>query len=138
MTGEREIRPKAGEAEKITINLGHVDLGRIDLLVAEGFYGTRTDLIRTAIRRELDRHEEAVRRSVERRDLELGLRRWSRADLEKARAAGVKLSIQVLGLAVIDPDVTPELALDTIASIHVLGALQASPAVKAALRDRIR
>lgn len=138
MTGEREIRPKAGEAEKITINLGHVDLGRIDLLVAEGFYGTRTDLIRTAIRRELDRHEEAVRRSVERRDLELGLRRWSRSDLEKARAAGVKLSIQVLGLAVIDPDVTPELALDTIASIHVLGALQASPAVKAALRDRIR
>lgn len=138
MAGEREIRPKAGEAEKITINLGHVDLGRIDLLVAEGFYGTRTDLIRTAIRRELDRHEEAVRRSVERRDLELGLRRWSRSDLENARAAGVKLSIQVLGLAVIDPDVTPELALDTIASIHVLGALQASPAVKAALRDRIR
>lgn len=138
MTGEREIRPKSGEAEKITINLGHVDLGRIDLLVAEGFYGTRTDLIRTAIRRELDRHEEAVRRSVERRDLELGLRFWSRSDLEKARAAGVKLSIQVLGLAVIDPDVTPELALDTIASIHVLGALQASPAVKAALRDRIR
>lgn len=138
MTGEREIRPKAGEAEKITINLGHVDLGRIDLLVAEGFYGTRTDLIRTAIRKELDRHDEAVRRSVERRDLELGLRRWSRSDLEKARAAGVKLSIQVLGLAVIDPDVTPELALDTIASIHVLGALQAPPAVKAALRDRIR
>lgn len=138
MSGEREIRPKAGEAEKITINLGHVDLGRIDLLVAEGFYGTRTDLIRTAIRKELDRHDEAVRRSVERRDLELGLRRWSRSDLEKARAAGDKLSIQVLGLAVIDPDVTPELALDTIASIHVLGALQASPAVKAALRDRIR
>jgi Arc/MetJ-type ribon-helix-helix transcriptional regulator len=139
MAGKRqEIRPRAGEAEKITINLGHVDLGRIDLLVAEGFYATRTDFIRTAIRNQLDRHEDAVRRSVERRRLDLGLREYTRADLERARAAGESLHIQVLGLAVIAPDVSPELALETIASVRVLGALQAPPAVKAALGDRIR
>lgn len=133
-----ELRPRAGETEKITINLGYVDLGRIDLLVAEGFYATRSDFIRTAIRNQLDRHEDAVRRSVERHELDLGLRHYTAADLEAARAAGETLHIQVLGLAVIAPDVSPELARETIASIRVLGALQASPEVKAALRERIR
>ena len=133
-----ELRPKVPETEKITINLGYVDLGQIDLLVRDGFYSNRTDLIRTAIRRELDRHDEAVRQSVARQRLDLGLRHYARADLEKVKAAGETLHIQVLGLAVIAPDVTPDLARETIASIHVLGALSASPAVKAALADRIR
>jgi Arc/MetJ-type ribon-helix-helix transcriptional regulator len=107
-------------------------------LVQEGFYSNRTDFIRTAIRNQLDRHNDAVKQSVTRHQLELGLRRYSRDDLETAKAAGEALHIQVLGLAVIAPDVPPELARKTIASIHVLGALQASPAVKAALSDRIR
>jgi Arc/MetJ-type ribon-helix-helix transcriptional regulator len=133
-----DLRSKIPESEKITINLGYVDLGQIDLLVQEGFYSNRTDFIRTAIRNQLDRHGEAVKQSVARQQLDLGLRRYSRQDLEAVRAAGETLHIQVLGLAVIAPEVTPELALETIASIHVLGALQASPAVKAALGDRIR
>ncbi len=133
-----ELRPRAGETEKITINLGYVDLGQIDLMVQEGFYSTRTDFIRTAIRNQLERHADVVRRSVERKSLDLGLRHYSREDLEAARAAGQMLHIQVLGLASIARDVTPELARDTIASITVLGALHASPAVKAALADRIR
>src|ERR671913_1323034 len=128
-----ELRRKAAESEKITINLGYVDLGQIDLLVQEGFYSNRTDFIRTAIRNLLDRHEDAVKQSVARHQLDLGLRQYSRKDLEAVRAAGETLHIQVLGLAVIAADVSPELALDTIASIHVLGALQATPAVKAAL-----
>lgn len=134
----RETKPKAGDSEKITINLGYVDLGQVDLLVREGFYSNRTDFIRTAIRNQLDRHAEAVSQSVARHRLDLGLRRYGRADLEAVRAAGESLHIQVLGLAVIGDDVTPELARDTIASLHVLGALQASPAVRAALGDRIR
>ena len=134
----RELRPRVPESEKITINLGYVDLGQIDLLVREGFYSNRTDFIRTAIRNQLDRHTDAVRQSVARHQLDLGLRHYTRADLEKVRAAGEQLHIQVLGLAVIAADVSPELAQETIASIRVLGALQASPAVKAALRDRIR
>ena len=138
MDEAREVRPKPGDSEKITINLGHVDLGQIDLLVQEGFYANRTDFIRTAIRNQLERHGEAVRQSVARHQLELGLRHFTVGQLESARAAGERLHIQVLGLAVIAPDVSPELALDTIASIYVLGALQASPAVKAALGDRIR
>ena len=132
-----ELRPK-NDSEKITINLGYVDLGHIDLLVQEGFYSNRTDFIRTAIRNQLDRQTDAVKQSVARRQLDLGLRQYSRRDLEAAKAAGEKLEVQVLGLAVIAADVSPELARETIASIHVLGALQASPAVKAALRDRIR
>lgn len=130
-------RGKAGESEKITINLGHVDLGQIDLLVDERFYSNRTDFIRTAIRNQIERHTDAVKRAVEVRRLELGLRHYGREDLEAARAAGQTLHIQVLGLAVIDDDVPPDLARDTISSIQVLGALQASPAVKAALSERI-
>lgn len=133
-----ELRPKAADSEKITINLGFVDLGQIDLLVQEGFYSNRTDFIRTAIRNQLDRHNDSVRKSVERHQLDLGLRHFTRQDLEAAKAAGERLHIQVLGLASIAPDVTPELALETIASLHVLGALHASAAVKEALRDRIR
>lgn len=128
---------RQSDSEKITLNLGFVDLGQIDLLVREGFYSNRSDFIRSAIRTQLDRHSDAVKQSVSRRRLELGLRQFTRADLEKVRAAGETLDIQVLGLAVIASDVSPELAASTITSIHVLGALQASPDVKAALRDRI-
>jgi Arc/MetJ-type ribon-helix-helix transcriptional regulator len=132
----QELRPRA-DSEKITINLGYVDLGQIDLLVHEGFYSNRTDFIRTAIRNQLDRHNDALKQSVARHRLDLGLRRFGRQELEAARAAGEKLHIQVLGLAVVDPDVPPELARETIGSLHVLGALQASPEVRAALRDRL-
>ncbi|MXQ12195.1 CopG family transcriptional regulator [Microvirga makkahensis] len=133
-----ELRPKAADSEKITINLGYVDLGHIDLLVQEGFYSNRTDFIRTAIRNQLDRHNEAVRKSVARHQLELGLRHYTREDLEAVQAAGEVLHIQVLGLASIASDVTPELARQTIASLHVLGALHAPPAVKEVLKERIR
>src|SRR3954464_9009592 len=134
-----ELRPKTGsETEKITINLGYVDLGHIDLLVQDGFYSNRTDFIRTAIRNQIERHADATRQSVARKSLDLGLRHFSRADLEAARAAGQRLDIRVLGLATIAADVTPELAQATIASISVLGALQASAAGQAALADRTR
>jgi Arc/MetJ-type ribon-helix-helix transcriptional regulator len=133
-----EKADRHAESEKVTINLGFVDLGHIDLLVREGFYSNRSDFIRTAIRTQLDRHTDAVKQSVARRHLEIGLRHFTRADLERVRAAGETLHIQVLGLAVIASDVSPELARATIASIHVLGALQASLEVKAALSDRIR
>ena len=138
MVEERgDARPRMTDSEKITINLGHVDLGHIDLLVQEGFYSNRTDFIRTAIRNQIDRHGEAVRQAVTRKGVDLGLRHYRRADLEAAREAGRMLHIRVLGLASIAPDVTPELARATIASVAVLGALHASPAVKAALADRI-
>lgn len=132
-----EIRPKGGDTEKITINLGFVDLGHIDLMVHDGFYSNRTDFIRTAIRNQLERHAEVAKQSVGRNNLDVGLRDYTRADLEAARAAGRTLHVHVLGLARIAPDVTPELARATIASVFVRGALQASAAVKAALADRM-
>jgi Arc/MetJ-type ribon-helix-helix transcriptional regulator len=132
------FRPKVADSEKITINLGYVDLGHIDLMVQEGFYSNRTDFIRTAIRNQLDRHADVVKQSTARKSLDLGLRSYSREDLEAARRAGEMLHINVLGLASIGQDVTPELARATIASVVVLGALHASPAVKAALADRTR
>ena len=134
----RELRPKVSDSEKITINLGYVDLGQVDLMVREGFYSNRTDFIRTAIRNQLERHADVVKLSVSRKSLDLGLRHYSREDLEAVRTAGQMLQIQVLGLASIAADVTPELARATIASVAVLGALHASPAVKAALADRTR
>jgi Arc/MetJ-type ribon-helix-helix transcriptional regulator len=129
---------KTPESEKITINMGFVDLGHIDLLVTEGFYSNRTDFIRTAIRTHLASHADVLRQAATRKMLVLGLQSFSVADLEAARDAGEKLQIRVLGLAVIDPNVSPALASAAIDSLTVLGALHASPAVKAALAGRIR
>ena len=126
------------KTEKITINLGLVDLGQIDLLVQEGFYTNRTDFVRTAIRNQLTTHADVVKRMVARKMLVLGLQHYTRSDLDAVRAAGEKLQISVLGLVSIAEDVSPELALATIDSIEVLGALRASPAVKAVLAGRIR
>ena len=137
MTKPLEPRTRTGETEKMTINLGVVDLGQIDLLVQEGFYSNRTDLVRTAIRNQLLVHADAVQRTVARRTLLLGLQHLSRADLEQAQAAGQMLQVQVLGLARIADDVSPELARATIASVVVLGAFHVSPAVRSALADRI-
>jgi Arc/MetJ-type ribon-helix-helix transcriptional regulator len=133
----RQSRDRVPETEKITINLGYVDLGRIDLLVQEGFYSNRTDLIRTAIRNQLAAHSREVAQSIERHTLELGLRDFSVADLEAARLAGEKLHVKVVGLARIAPDVTADLARAAIASITVLGALHATAEVRAALAGRI-
>ena len=132
-----DVRTRVGETEKLTINLGVVDLGQVDLLVQEGFYSNRTDLIRTAIRNQLSVHADEVKRTVARRTLHLGLQQFTRADLERARAAGQMLQIQVVGLARIADDVSPELARATIQSVDVLGAFHASAAVRAALADRI-
>jgi Arc/MetJ-type ribon-helix-helix transcriptional regulator len=133
-----EFKQKNTDSEKITINLGPVDLGQIDLLVQEGFYANRTDLIRTAIRNQLAQHADVVRQTVARKSLVLGMQHYSRADLEAVQAAGERLQIQVLGLASIAADVPADLALATIESITVLGALHASASVKAALAGRIR
>ena len=125
------------KTEKITINLGPVDLGQVDLLVQEGFYSNRTDFIRTAIRNQLTTHADVVKRAVARKTLVLGLQHYTRQDLETVRASGEKLQINVLGLASIAEDVSPELALATIDSVVVLGAFRASNQVKAALAGRI-
>jgi Arc/MetJ-type ribon-helix-helix transcriptional regulator len=133
----RTLRERVNDSEKITINLGYVDLGRVDLLVREGFYGNRSDFVRTAIRNQLAVHSDEVGRTIDRHTLELGLRDYSAADLEAVRQAGEVLHIKVVGLARIAADVSPELARAAIGSITVLGALQASTAVKEALADRI-
>ena len=134
---KQDSKPKIGESEKITINLGLIDLGQIDLLVQEGFYSNRTDLIRTAIRNQLGIHADVVKQTVARKSLVLGMQHYSRADLEAIQAAGQRLQIQVLGLASIASDVSVELALATSESIFVLGALHASTVVKTALAGRI-
>ena len=133
-----ELRARAGDTEKITVNLGYVDLGHIDLMVQEGFYSNRTDFIRTAIRNQLDRHADVVKQTVARKTLDLGLRHYSRDDLEAVRAARQTLHLNVLGLVSIAADVPAELARATISSISVLGALHASAEVKSALADRMR
>jgi Arc/MetJ-type ribon-helix-helix transcriptional regulator len=125
------------ETEKITLNLSPVDLGQIDLLVREGFYSTRTDCLRTAIRNQLHMHAEVINQAVARKTLVLGLQHYSRKDLETLRASGQKLQVRVLGLATIAEDVSPDLALATIDEISILGAFHASEAVKRALASRM-
>ena len=137
MTTTRPLRMKTPDSEKITLNLGFVDLGRIDLLVQEGFYSNRSDFIRTAIRNQLDSHGEVVARSIQRNTMELGLRDYSRAELEALRDTGEVLHVKIVGLARIASDVPPELARAVIGSITVLGVLQASAEVRQALSDRI-
>jgi Arc/MetJ-type ribon-helix-helix transcriptional regulator len=134
----QELRPRGPDTEKITINLGYVDLGQIDLMVTEGFYSNRTDFIRTAIRNQLERHADVVKQTVTRNTLDLGLRHFTRDQLEEVRAAGEQLHVRVLGLLTIASDVSPKLARATIGSLTVLGALHASAEVKAALADRMR
>lgn len=133
-----ETRQRAGETEKMTVNVGVVDLGQVDLLVQEGFYSNRSDLIRTALRNQLAQHADVVRQTVARRTLTVGLQHFSRADLERVVAQGQRLQVQVVGLARIADDVTPDLAREAIESVTVLGAFQASTAVRRALSDRIR
>ena len=133
-----QLRERVSDSEKITINLGYVDLGRIDLLVQEGFFSNRTDFIRTAIRNQLNSQSAEVSRSIDRHMLEVGLLELGVAGLETARDAGETLHVKVVGLVRIASDVTPELALQTIGSLTVLGALQATPAIKAALAARIK
>jgi Arc/MetJ-type ribon-helix-helix transcriptional regulator len=128
----------AGETEKLTLNLGPVDLGQIDLLVEEGFYSNRADFLRTAVRNQIAQHADSVRQAVARHALVLGLHRITRRDLELARAAGEARHVRVLGLATIDDDVPAELARAAIASVSVLGSLRCSDAVREALADRIR
>lgn len=128
---------KMPDSEKLTLNLGFVDLGRIDLLVRDGFYSNRSDFIRTAVRNQLATHADVAAQATTRLSLELGLRVFTRRDLEAAKAAGERLEIRVLGLAVIEADVSPDLARETIASLTVLGALHAAPEIKAALADRL-
>ncbi len=130
-------RTRAADTEKMTINMGVVDLGQIDLLVQEGFYSNRSDLVRTAVRNQLALHADVVRQTVARRTLTLGLQHFSKADLEQLERAGERIHIQVVGLARIADDVTPELARATIESISVLGAFHSSAAVRRALADRI-
>jgi Arc/MetJ-type ribon-helix-helix transcriptional regulator len=138
MTDTLEPRQRAGETEKMTVNVAVVDLGHVDLLVQEGFYSNRSDLIRTALRNQLALHADVVKQTVARRTLTVGLQHYSRADLERVVAAGQRLQVQVVGLARIADDVTPALALAAIDSVTVLGAFQASPAVRRVLADRIR
>jgi Arc/MetJ-type ribon-helix-helix transcriptional regulator len=132
-----DIKAKLPDTDKVTVNLGLVDLAQMDLLVEEGFYTNRTDFVRTAVRNLLQQHAEAIRQTVLRKRFVTGLQRYSRAELERVVAAGEQLEIHVLGLATLEDDVTPELARAAIASLRVLGAFVASPAVKDALADRI-
>lgn len=129
---------KASDSEKITINLGHVDLGQVDLLVSEGFYSNRTDFIRTAIRNQLTQHGEVLKQVVARKQLVLGLHHISRHDLQALQQARQRLTLRVVGLATIAADVTPELAQATIESLEVLGALHATAEVKRALAGRLK
>jgi len=125
------------ETEKITVNIGSVDLGRIDLLVKEGFYSSRADFIRTAIRNQLDRQKSAVDSISSRKSMVIGTLGYTRKDLEKIREKDEMVNVKVIGLFILGDDISPQLALDTIQSVTVRGVFKAPDDVKMSLSDRI-
>jgi Arc/MetJ-type ribon-helix-helix transcriptional regulator len=131
-------RRSVADTEKITINLGAVDLGKIDLLVDQGLYSNRADLIRTAIRQQLERHADVVQQTVSRREMVVGVLVVGKKDLESRRARGERLRIGVVGMLVLSSDVDEDLARETIESIDLFGSFRASAAVKKALAGRVR
>ncbi|WP_110514467.1 CopG family transcriptional regulator [Herpetosiphon llansteffanensis] len=125
------------DIEKVSINLSVVDLGQIDLLVDQGFYSSRTDFFRAAVRTQLGNHDEAIKQAVVRTSSVLGVISFDREDLQRMQHNNEQARIVVVGLLILNNDISPELAQATIKSIKVYGALRASPAVKAALADRM-
>jgi Arc/MetJ-type ribon-helix-helix transcriptional regulator len=126
------------DTEKITINMSAVDLGKVDLLVQEGFYSNRTDFIRTAIRNQLDKHNLEIQQSVSRNNYGVGVLFYSRSDIERFKAKGQKVNIKMIGMLSLASDIPTDLARDVIESIKVLGIFIVSDEVKAALSDRMK
>jgi Arc/MetJ-type ribon-helix-helix transcriptional regulator len=125
------------DSEKITINIGSVDLGRIDLLVQEGFYSNRTDFIRTAIRNQLERQSTTVDSIKSRKSMVIGTLVFNNRDLQEKKANNEMVNIKVIGMLILADDITPELALDTIQSITVHGVFKAPDDLKEVLKERI-
>ncbi len=126
-----------GDSEKITVNIGSVDLGRIDLLVQEGFYASRADFIRTAIRNQLDRQRDTVDSITTRKSMVIGTLSITRKELEQKRDANEMINVKVIGMLIMTDDITPALALETIQSVTVRGVFKAPEDLKQALSDRL-
>lgn len=125
------------DSEKITVNVGSVDLGRMDLLVQEGFYSNRADFIRTAIRNQLERQSTAVDSITNRKSMVIGTQVYTRKELEEKRENNELVNVKVIGMLILTDDITTALALETIQSVTVRGVFKASEDVKTALKDRI-
>ncbi len=126
------------DSEKITINMGPVDLGKIDLLVEQGHYSNRTDFIRTAIRSQLDKHTPEVQHAVTTNSFAVGVLSYDRSHLERLKAKRKKLTITVIGALHLSKDISPELACEAIESVQVRGIFHASDEVKAALAGKMK
>ena len=124
------------ETEKVCINLPAAELGKIDVLVAEGLFASRTDLIRSGIRSILDVHDDAVRR-VARTEARIGYQLLMRSELEAARNSRQKLTLFVVGVLRIQGSVTPDLADATIDRIRIFGTVRGPAEVLTRLEDRI-
>ena len=125
------------DTEKITINISVVDLGQIELLVSEGFYSSRTDFIRTAIRNQMERHTGELKEITKRKTFVIGVLELDRKSLEKHREKGEMLDVNVVGLFQIKEDVSVNLVLTTINKVNVHGVIRAAKKIKDALQDMI-
>ena len=119
------------ETEKITINIDVVDLGKIDLLVEQGFYSNRTDLIKSSIRNEVNKHEEVVSKIVVSKSYNVGVTKFSKEELEEVARSNKILDVKVLGLLIIADDVPVDLAKKTIKYLNVFGVFKAPAEIKA-------
>src|SRR3954470_20425260 len=125
------------ETEKVCVNLPAAELGKIDVLVAEGLFASRTDVIRSGLKSILDIHDDAVRRRTSLADARIGYQLLMRTELEQAAIARRKLSMFVVGVLRIQGSVTPDLADQAIEKIRIFGAVRGPDDVIKRLDDRI-
>lgn len=136
--------------EKLTINLPPVEIARIDVLVESGLYPSRTEFIRTSIRKTLDSHHNLIERVIEEKIYSIsddlvstdeyknifgvGVFALGKSDFDKYMKKGQKVRISVAGLLVILKGVTAEQILSTVVSVKVYGIIRASDSVRNALK----
>lgn len=125
------------ETEKVCVNLPAAELGKIDVLVAEGLFASRTDVIRNGIRLVLDAHDDAVRRRTGFPDARVGYQLLMKSELEQARLTHQRLNLFVVGVLRIQGSVTPDLADAAIERIRIFGAVRGPSEVLSRLEPRI-
>jgi Arc/MetJ-type ribon-helix-helix transcriptional regulator len=124
--------------EKLTLSMSADELRQVDLLVERGLYASREAFLQTAARNLLHEHGMDLPQSTAGHLTAAGIVMHNRKSLEKLLAAGRQVELNVTGILRFAADVTPELACAVVKSLKVCGAFQASPEVKAALKDRMR
>lgn len=119
--------------EKITINVNTSDLGKIDLLIHEGYYSNRTDFIKSAIKSQVNKHDDEINMilsSKKKKDWFVGVYVLTEDELQALKRYGRKKAIRGMGLLIVDKDVSLDLMKTSISAIETYGVCRCSSEIK--------